>query len=271
MLTVLHHSDTRRCEEVTRAGALARSDGHPSRPWKRRRPRMARPGRRALCSFSSTASRWTSRSTGRSPAPALATRYRVLALDLRGHGRGLPVAGCVPVGRLRRRRRGRAAHPRHRPGRPGRLLDRRHGRATAVAQAPRPRGGSRAELHRPQRHRLAPGAGARAGDAVGRGHRVLARPVHPPLAPTPSRAPCSTPASPPRSAAPRSPTCAAVPLATVLDAMRAACGFQLTPVDRRGRRADRRGHHPARPHRRTTAAAQAGRRRAGSRRRGDRR
>ena len=26
-------------------------------------------------------------------APASATRYRVLALDLRGHGRGLPVAG----------------------------------------------------------------------------------------------------------------------------------------------------------------------------------
>ena len=173
----------------------------------RRRPRMdrtcGRPGARAP-PRRRVGRRHQLVARGRGPRDALpGARDRPARPRQRPAGRGR-----VPPGGLRRRRRRRAAHPRHRPGHPGRVLDRRHGRPAAVAQAPRPGGGPGPVLHRPQRHRLAGGAGAGDGDAVGRGHRVVVRPVLAGGHRRHRRSAARRQPHAPHSAAPRSPTCA---------------------------------------------------------------
>ena len=203
-------------------------------------------------------------------APALATRYRVLALDLRGHGQGLPVAGSF---RLEDCADDVAAV----------LLTLGTGPVIPVGFSI---GGMVAQLLWRRHRDLVAGLvlSSTARNVTGSPlERVLAlampwavvtaswlAPVHPRWhrrhrGPPARRQP--RPRTAPRRARPHAPRAAGHRARRHARRVR----LQLTPVDRRGRRADRRGHHPARPHRRTTAAAQAGRRRAGSGGRGDRR
>ena len=60
-----------------------------------------------------------------------------VALDHRGHGRGIRTPAPLPPGRLRRRRRRARRRARHRPGHRRRLLDGRPDRPAALAPPPR--------------------------------------------------------------------------------------------------------------------------------------
>ena len=123
---------------AARAPHRAPPPGHDVRP----RGRRARPARRRCCC--STAGSRAAASTGSRRSSRSSEHFRVIAPDLRGHGRGLRTRAHLPARRLRRRLRGDARRARHRPGDRGRLLDGRTGRAAAVAPAPRPRRRARA-------------------------------------------------------------------------------------------------------------------------------
>ena len=69
----------------------------------------------------------------------LSEHFRVIAPDLRGHGRGIRSASSVPARRLRRRRGRDPPRPRRRPGHRRRLLDGRPGGPADVAGSPRRR------------------------------------------------------------------------------------------------------------------------------------
>ena len=108
---------------------------------------------------------------------ALGRRYRVLAIDHRGHGRGLRAPAAVPARRLRRRRRRTVRGARHPARHPGRLLDGRPHRAAHLAPPPPARRRARALRHGPVLpHRRT--AGRRVLDAAGVRQRgaVHARP-----------------------------------------------------------------------------------------------
>ena len=106
-----------------------------SGPERRRRSCCCTAGRRPPISTGS-------RATAGSPK-----HFNVVALDHRGHGRGLQFGRSVPARRLCRRRRRPRRRARPRPSHRRRLLDGRTDRPTAVAASPRRRRRPRAVRH----------------------------------------------------------------------------------------------------------------------------
>ena len=97
---------------------------------------LAGPARRADRCCCCTAGRRPPTSTGSPATSRSAEHFRVVALDHRGHGRGIRTPQAVPPRGLRRRRRRRVRRARHRAVHPRRLLDGRPDRPAALAPPP---------------------------------------------------------------------------------------------------------------------------------------
>ena len=222
------------------AGDLVRSRGRGRRADRPAAPRLdARPPT----------------STGSRPTPPLAEHYRVVAIDHRGHGRGIRTAPPLPPGRLRRRRRGLADVLGI--DRSSRSATRWAGRSPSSSGTATPTGSTASCCAPPPATSAATGPPPEGSPRWGR--------WPPPPASVPSsvqrrRRPAGH--RPPTRRLGLGPGTSSRPAdpRMVLEAGQAIGAFSSHRLDRRGRRAHRRHRDRARPGRSPGPPGQAGRR-----------